>query len=142
MVLSDLSVLNPPLPIHHPPQPPPCSEGDRLSGLVVDVLGETLVVASSAAWVELHRESISAALRSATGRQSLVWRPSSDMLAEEGLARGVGGGSEPQQAQQGDEGARGGAQGEGAEAGMGGEVVVLEHGLKLFASPQGQKTGF
>ena len=30
-----------------------CSEGDRLSGLVVDAFGDTLVVASSAAWVEL-----------------------------------------------------------------------------------------
>ena len=28
------------------------SEGDGLSGLIVDVLGEQLVVASSAAWVE------------------------------------------------------------------------------------------
>jgi len=29
-----------------------CSEGDRLSGLVVDAFHDTLVVASSAAWVE------------------------------------------------------------------------------------------
>ena len=29
-----------------------CSEGDRLSGLVVDAFRDTLVVASSAAWVE------------------------------------------------------------------------------------------
>ncbi|KAK9830892.1 hypothetical protein WJX81_002094 [Elliptochloris bilobata] len=50
------------------------SEGDRLSGLVVDVLGDCVVVASSAAWVELHRP---------LGR--LVWRPSVEMLREEGL---------------------------------------------------------
>jgi len=29
-----------------------CSEGDQLSGLVVDAFRDTLVVASSAAWVE------------------------------------------------------------------------------------------
>ena len=44
-----------------------CSEGDRLSGLIVDVLGETLVVASSSAWVEKHRPVIVAGLQQETG---------------------------------------------------------------------------
>ena len=43
------------------------SEGDRLSGLIVDVLGETLVVASSAAWVEQYRVDIIGCLQQETG---------------------------------------------------------------------------
>ena len=43
------------------------SEGDRLSGLVVDVLGDAVVVASSAAWVELHRPLVEAALLQVLG---------------------------------------------------------------------------
>ncbi|GKF38612.1 S-adenosyl-L-methionine-dependent methyltransferases superfamily protein, partial [Tanacetum coccineum] len=34
------------------------SEGDRLSGLIVDVFGDLAVVASSAAWVEKYKEYI------------------------------------------------------------------------------------
>ena len=44
-----------------------CSEGDRLSGLIVDVLGETLVVASSSAWVEKYRLDIESCLEQETG---------------------------------------------------------------------------
>jgi len=43
------------------------SEGDRLSGLVVDVLGDCVVVASSAAWVEVHRGAVERALLAALG---------------------------------------------------------------------------
>lgn len=50
-----------------------CSEGDRLSGLIVDVLGETLVVASSSAWVEKYRPDIESCLQQETGaHQTLI----------------------------------------------------------------------
>ena len=50
-----------PLTVHGP------SEGDRLSGLVVDALGDALVIASSAAWVEAYRATIEQALTELTG---------------------------------------------------------------------------
>ncbi|CAI5465748.1 unnamed protein product [Closterium sp. Yama58-4] len=91
------------------------SEGDRLSGLIVDVYGERMVVASSAAWVESHRPAIVHALShllpaaaahtqgcvdgvgdggvgkegqgpgESEGHERIVWRRSVEMLKEEGV---------------------------------------------------------
>ena len=63
-----------------------CSEGDRLSGLVVDVFGEHAVVQSSAAWVEKWKGLIQELVMAAAQAASLSWRPSPAMLAEEGIA--------------------------------------------------------
>eukprot|EP00171_Calliarthron_tuberculosum_P009656 IDg9656t1 len=60
-------------------------EGDRLSGLVVDVYGDVLVVSSSALWVERYREDIEQALRAAVPNISwIVWRKSSTRLRQDG----------------------------------------------------------
>jgi hypothetical protein len=56
-----------------------------LSGLIVDVLGEHVVVASSAAWVERHRAAIEVAIGKAIKTPHLSWRPSYEILKEEGL---------------------------------------------------------
>ena len=56
------------------------SEGDRLSGLVVDVLGDTLVVASSAAWVERYRSEIESCLRDLTGKRMRAARPTEKLV--------------------------------------------------------------
>ena len=61
------------------------SEGDRLSGLTVDVYGSVLVAAYSAAWVELNRPAVEAALRAATGLTQILWRPQRELLRLEGL---------------------------------------------------------
>lgn len=60
------------------------SEGDRLSGLIADVFGDTVVVASSALWVERHRDDITALLQQHGGFSRVLWRPSTDMLKAEG----------------------------------------------------------
>lgn len=124
------------------------SEGDRLSGVVADVLGETIVVQSVAAWAQKHQADVEAAVREATGLQHVVWRPNWGILREEGIeqqfpnvggplgaAAGGGGGEE----EEGDDGG-----GEAADGGRGGEarVEVAEAGLRLWVAPQGQKTGF
>mmetsp|Transcript_9389 Transcript_9389/g.23920 ORF Transcript_9389/g.23920 Transcript_9389/m.23920 type:complete len:481 (+) Transcript_9389:168-1610(+) len=96
------------------------SEGDRLSGLVVDVLGEVAVVASSAIWVERQKDTITECLTAMTGITSVVWRPNASMLAEEGLDMG----SEA-------------PPGEDAP-----DVEVRELGVRFLAAPGGQKTGF
>jgi len=103
------------------------SEGDRLSGLVVDRLGPTLVACGSAAWVIAQRPAVEAALRAAVpDATDLVWQTA--MLKEEGLAARDGEGGE----------------GEASEGEGGGQsVTVTEHGLRFTTTPGvGQKTGF
>lgn len=61
------------------------SEGDRLSGLIVDIFGEYAVIASSAAWVEKFRSTIEKAVERIAGCKCVVWKSSAEILKEEGL---------------------------------------------------------
>lgn len=119
------------------------SEGDRLSGLVVDVLGDRLVVSSSAAWVELNKQAICEALMRHAGLPMGAWRGAADMLAEEGWpAGGAAAGAQGEDESAQEEAANeAGAEGE-AEAGTSGTVVVSEGGISYAVDPAGQKTGF
>lgn len=68
------------------------SEGDRLSGLAVDIFGSTAVVVSSAVWCERYRESIVEAVEEAMvgvvgvdkADVKTVWRMSADRLRQDG----------------------------------------------------------
>lgn len=68
------------------------SEGDRLSGLAVDVFGGTAVIVSSAVWCERYREAIVKAVEEAmvsvagvpVGEVRTVWRMSADRLRQDG----------------------------------------------------------
>ncbi|KAK6934734.1 S-adenosylmethionine-dependent methyltransferase [Dillenia turbinata] len=60
------------------------SEGDRLSGLIVDVFGDLAIVASSAAWVEKYRPEIEACISRIDNINNISWRPSVEILKEEG----------------------------------------------------------
>ena len=133
------------------------SEGDRLSGLVVDALGGdggggedesgeggkvqggSLVVASSAAWCEEHRAAIEEALIAETGGEmKIVWTRSAAMMREEGVeeevpgeegAGGEGGVEEEEEAEEPESEKK--------------ETIVLENGLRFLVTPgKGQKTGF
>lgn len=57
----------------------------RLSGLIVDIFGNVAVVASSAAWVEKYRAEIELCIRKISGIEHVRWRPSIEILKEEGL---------------------------------------------------------
>ncbi|XP_078433544.1 S-adenosyl-L-methionine-dependent methyltransferases superfamily protein [Wolffia australiana] len=98
------------------------SEGDRLSGLIVDVFGNVAVVASSAAWVEKYREEIELCLGKIQGIEHVRWRPSVDILKEEGLnnldERDI------------------------LSSNISGTVKVKENGIQFLVSLEGQKTGF
>jgi 23S rRNA G2069 N7-methylase RlmK/C1962 C5-methylase RlmI len=67
-------------------------DGDRLSGLCVDIYGTTAVILSSALWVERFRADIQAAVRVALatitnahpGRVDVIWRMSHDRLKQDG----------------------------------------------------------
>ncbi|OEL16331.1 Ribosomal RNA large subunit methyltransferase I [Dichanthelium oligosanthes] len=61
------------------------SEGDRLSGLIVDIFADVAVIASSAAWVEKYRQEIQFLVSKVNGINHIKWRPSADILKEEGL---------------------------------------------------------
>ncbi|KAM0000379.1 putative 23S rRNA (cytosine(1962)-C(5))-methyltransferase [Helianthus debilis subsp. tardiflorus] len=97
------------------------SEGDRLSGLIIDVFGDIAVIASSAAWVEKYKEHIKKCISGLGVINSVVWRPSTDILKEEGLDltdldQEVSGSTD--------------------------RVKVVENGISYMISLDGQKTGF
>ncbi|XP_024534253.1 uncharacterized protein LOC9642425 isoform X2 [Selaginella moellendorffii] len=94
------------------------SEGDRLSGLVVDVFDKHIVVASSAAWVEKYKTNIEETLKRLVGTKLLTWRPSVELLKEEGFECVIESEERPE------------------------EVHVLENGIAYQVSLGGQKTGF
>lgn len=116
-----------------------------------------LLYLAAAAWVEKHREAISACLRQHTGLTSIVWRPAADMLREEGCAAPAGAAGEDGAATEGGDVAAGDEQQEGdvadtassgssSSGSIGGEAVpdtiVTENNIKFSASPLGQKTGY
>ncbi|KAL1537154.1 ribosomal RNA large subunit methyltransferase I [Salvia divinorum] len=98
------------------------SEGDRLSGLIVDIFGDEAVVASSAAWVEKYKQQIRDCISKTNHVNHITWRPSIDILKEEGLdlshSRGVDLSHSPRM------------------------VEALENGIYYLVSLEGQKTGF
>lgn len=99
-------------------------EGDRLSGLVVDVFGDSAVIESSAAWVEIHRTAVEDAVRGALREGvNLVWRRSADKLRQEGYTpKDLGQTFAPQDPA---------------------PAIVAEHGLQFeVALHSGQKTGY
>ncbi|CAM8877049.1 unnamed protein product [Rhodiola kirilowii] len=98
------------------------SEGDRLSGLIVDVFGDVAVIASSAAWVEKYRLEIEACINEYDEINHIHWRPSLDMLKEEGL--------EPS------------SNTEHRSSTPLTRVKVVENGIFYAISLEGQKTGY
>ncbi|PWZ24853.1 Ribosomal RNA large subunit methyltransferase I [Zea mays] len=95
------------------------SEGDRLSGLIVDIFADVAVIASSAAWVEKYRQEIQFLVSKVNGVSHIKWRPSTDILKEEGLDIS-----------------------EHKEPSTCSTVKVMENGIVYLVSLEGQKTGF
>ncbi|OVA12749.1 Pseudouridine synthase/archaeosine transglycosylase [Macleaya cordata] len=98
------------------------SEGDRLSGLIVDVFGDLAVIASSAAWVEKYRQEIESYISRINEINHIKWKPSSDILKEEGLELTDLRDSLPSPSLE--------------------KVKVMENGILYTISLEGQKTGF
>ena len=59
-------------------------EGDRLSGLVVDVFGALVVVQSSALWVERHRDVVEECLARLLPAHRVLWLQSESRLRQDG----------------------------------------------------------
>ncbi|KAG8487910.1 hypothetical protein CXB51_018064 [Gossypium anomalum] len=98
------------------------SEGDRLSGLIVDVFGDLAVVASSAAWVEKYRSKVKACISSIDEINHIHWRPSVEILKEEGMDAADLKELHPSTCPQ--------------------RTKVIENGISYAISLEGQKTGF
>ncbi|KAI5332527.1 hypothetical protein L3X38_022656 [Prunus dulcis] len=98
------------------------SEGDRLSGLIVDVFGDVAVIASSAAWVEKYKPEVEASVGRIDEINYINWRPSSEVLKEEGLDASNYKERDPSICPQ--------------------RTKVTENGVFYAISLEGQKTGF
>ncbi|XP_010534774.1 PREDICTED: uncharacterized protein LOC104810275 isoform X2 [Tarenaya hassleriana] len=98
------------------------SEGDRLSGLIIDVFGDIAVVASSAAWLEKYRNEVENCVKRIKGINHLNWRPSLDILKEDGFDT-----SSLKQVQL---------------SALPQRTKVVENGIAYAVSLEGQKTGF
>jgi 23S rRNA G2069 N7-methylase RlmK/C1962 C5-methylase RlmI len=107
-------------------------EGDGLSGLAVDILGgTTAIVMSSAAWCEIHKETILAVLEASLRNHpahtetniDIVWRNTPSRLQQDGykVLPNTDGGTKEEKS-----------------------VVAIESGVKYLTFPysDGQKTGF
>ncbi len=103
------------------------SEGDRLSGLTVDVFGSTAVAVTSARWLELRSQMVVDEIAALDGIDEVVWRRSDARLKQDGWS------APPPQ----------GEDGAAAAAPPPPSLEVLESGLKYRVSPHlGQKSGF
>ena len=115
------------------------SEGDRLSGLTVDVLNDHLVVSSSAVWVEDRRDLITNALQRATYAHNVSWRTDYAMLmadrgaapANVGLSKAAAGLFENDDSSASEDAVH-----------EQDHIVCSENGVKLLVNPLGQKTGY
>ncbi|CAN6553749.1 unnamed protein product [Malus baccata var. baccata] len=98
------------------------SEADRLSGLIVDIFGDVAVVASSAAWVEKYKAEVEACINRIDEVNFVNWRPSLEVLKEEGLDVSNYKARDPSFCPQ--------------------RTKVMENGIFYSISLEGQKTGF
>ena len=62
------------------------SEGDHLSGLIVDVLADQIVVQSSGAWVEKHKTFIIQTLSELVPVNRICWKADVSNLKKEGIS--------------------------------------------------------
>ncbi len=111
-------------------------EGDRMGGLVIDVLGRHIVIQASALWCEVHKETIITALQESLLEHAgelfslqdgwkIFWRQAGSRLRQDGYT-GEAKEGVVHNTIQGNE-----------------EAVVRENGVLYYANAEdGQKTGF
>ncbi|KAL7248828.1 hypothetical protein ACSBR1_011078 [Camellia fascicularis] len=97
-------------------------EAARLSGLIIDIFGDLAVIASSAAWVEKYKPQIKACISGLDGINRISWRPSIEILKEEGLYISDSKEIYPPSPLE--------------------RIKVMENGISYLISLEGQKTGF
>ncbi|WPT16648.1 Ribosomal RNA large subunit methyltransferase I [Picochlorum sp. SENEW3] len=114
------------------------SEGDYISGLIVDVFDRVAVVSSSAIWIERRKPSIMEhILQSLPHVDRVVWRPSREMLEMEGMTP-----EELDALCENDSTTEQGNDAANVQQQQEEEAIVEEFGAKFHVAPRGQKTGF
>lgn len=104
-------------------------EGDSISGLAVDVIGNKIaVVMSSAAWCEIHKSTILKSLQITLPDHDLIWKTTPSRLKQDGFAVG-----DDEEEEVGDN---------KSIDNIDEPVVCLENGIKYqtFPRQKGQKT--
>jgi 23S rRNA G2069 N7-methylase RlmK/C1962 C5-methylase RlmI len=100
-------------------------EGDSLSGLAVDIIGDKVaVVMSSAAWCEIHKPTIMQTLQEILQNHQLIWKTTPSRLKQDGYDIHVGEDSTYDNSSKDD------------------PMISVENGIKYQAFPyqKGQKT--
>ena len=112
------------------------SEGDRISGLTVDVFGSTAVAVSSALWLEQRQTAVTSALLGLEGIDEVVWRRSDGRLKQDGW-------EPPPKAAAAADNAAASATAPRPPPARPPPVEIVENGLRYLVSPTlGQKSGF
>ncbi|EKX55229.1 hypothetical protein GUITHDRAFT_131479 [Guillardia theta CCMP2712] len=119
-------------------------EGDRLSGVAIDVYSNWVVISSSARWVEIHKDVIMEAVKAVVPVTSeVVWRQSIDRLRQDGFdipTRASRSNADEELQEEDldkDEISEPAGKQESAES-----TIISEYGVKFVVSPKlGQKTG-
>jgi 23S rRNA G2069 N7-methylase RlmK/C1962 C5-methylase RlmI len=109
------------------------SEGDSISGLAVDVIGDKVaVVMSSAAWCQIHKETILQSLGEILPSHELIWKTTASRLKQDGYGiLAEDGDNEENENENRKE-----------DATIENPLICLENGIKyqLFPRQKGQKT--
>lgn len=63
------------------------SEADGLSGLVIDVFNDIIVISSTAYWCELYRELLQSKIQALCPQQQLLWYGQDKALAQDGWGK-------------------------------------------------------
>eukprot|EP00210_Caulerpa_lentillifera_P000327 g320.t1 len=101
------------------------SDGDGLSGVIIDVLNDVAVVHSGVAWLELHRNMVVKTLKRVLYLTTVVWRLRPVIHEQEGVPD-----------------AEEGVHSSNSELNFQSRVCVKENGVLFQVSLSGQKTGF
>jgi 23S rRNA G2069 N7-methylase RlmK/C1962 C5-methylase RlmI len=102
------------------------SEGDYLSGLIIDIFGATAVIQSSSLWTEKYQNVLIESFRKVFPDMHILWKRSTNFLRQDGCAIDKVDAEDARPDPSGDQ-----------------AVVIMENGLKYRTLPgSSQKTGF
>ena len=124
-------------------------EGDRLSGLIVDVLGDSVVCRSSAVWCEVHKTLIENVINQIVCEgggvggegKKLIWRRAVSHLAQDGYQHFISDANADTDADDDDDDDD--DDDNDSQSSSSSSSIVYENNLKFAVNPRsGQKTGF
>lgn len=101
------------------------SDGDHLSGVIIDRFDDVIVVHSGTCWLELNRDMVVQTLQSVLGIDAIVWRLRPVIVSQEGVPN-----------------AKEAIYTSNASLTLQSQIPIVENDVKYVVSLSGQKTGF